>query len=192
MTADSPWLIVGLGNPGAEYAGTRHNIGFLVVDQLAARARTSLSPQKRSRALVATARIANEKVVLAQPQSFMNDSGGPTTFLLDFYSVPMEKLIVIHDELDLPWGAVRCKLGGGDNGHNGLRSIRKSTKTGEWFRVRVGIDRPAPPIDPAAYVLKPFASAQRASLDESVARAVDATECLVVEGLVSAQNKFNS
>ncbi|MEY5144991.1 MAG: hypothetical protein RL745_358 [Actinomycetota bacterium] len=192
MTADSPWLIVGLGNPGAEYASTRHNIGFLVVDQLAARAQTSLSPQKRSRALVATGRIANEKVVLAQPQSFMNDSGGPTTFLLDFYSVPIEKLIVIHDELDLPWGAVRCKLGGGDNGHNGLRSIRKSTKTGEWFRVRVGIDRPAPPIDPAAYVLKPFASAQRASLDETVARAVDATECLVTEGLAAAQNKFNS
>lgn len=192
MTADSPWLIVGLGNPGPEYANTRHNIGFLVVDALAARASASLSPQKRSRALVATGRINGVKVVFAQPQSYMNDSGGPTSFLLDFYSVPVDKLIVIHDELDLPWGSVRCKLGGGDNGHNGLRSIRKSTKTGDWLRVRVGIDRPPAPMDPAVYVLKPFASAQRATLDDAVARAVDATECLVTEGLTSAQNKFNS
>lgn len=192
MSAEAPWLIVGLGNPGADYANTRHNIGFLVVDELVARAGTSLSPQKRSRALVATGRIGHEKVVFAQPQSFMNDSGGPTTFLMDFYSVPVDKLVVIHDELDLPWGSVRCKLGGGDNGHNGLRSIRKSTKTGDWYRVRVGIDRPPAPVDPAVYVLKPYSGAQRASLADNLGRAVDAVECLVTEGMAAAQNKYNS
>lgn len=192
MPADAPWLIVGLGNPGPDYAATRHNVGFLVVDELAARAGAGLSPQKRSRALVATGRIGAEKVVFAQPQSFMNDSGGPTTFLLDFYGVPVEKLVVIHDELDLPWGSVRCKSGGGDNGHNGLKSIRKSTKTGDWYRVRVGIERPPSPMDPAAYVLKPFSNAQRGSIKDVIDKAVDAVECLVTEGMTAAQNKYNS
>ena len=142
---DAPWLIVGLGNPGTQYADTRHNIGFLVVDELAARAAASLSAQKRSRAFVGSGRLAGQRVVLAQPQSFMNDSGGLVSYLGGFYSVPVDRIIVIHDELDLPFGSARVKIGGGDNGHNGLRSIRKSLGTGEWARVRVGIDRPPPP-----------------------------------------------
>jgi len=192
MSTDSPWLIVGLGNPGPDYANTRHNIGFLVVDELAKRAGVSLTAQKRSRALVGTGRLDSHKVVFAQPQSFMNDSGGPTSFLLGFYSVPIEQLIVIHDELDLPWGSIRTKIGGGDNGHNGLRSIRKSTNTGEWYRMRVGIDRPPAPIDPASYVLKPYSGAQRATLSDSIDVAVDATECLITQGLAAAQSKYNS
>ena len=189
--SDSPWLIVGLGNPGPDYANTRHNIGFLVVEALAAQARTSLSPQKRSRALVATGRVDGCRVVLAQPQSFMNDSGGPTSFLADFYSIAPDHVIVIHDELDLPFGSARVKIGGGDNGHNGLRSIRKSLGTGDWFRIRVGIDRPAPPIDTATYVLKPWSSQQRATLDDVIAYAADATGSLMTAGLAETQNRFN-
>lgn len=188
---DAPWLIVGLGNPGAQYADTRHNIGFLVVDELASRAAASLSAQKRSRALVGTGRLAGQRVVLAQPQSFMNDSGGPVSYLGGFYSVPVDRIIVIHDELDLPFGAARVKVGGGDNGHNGLRSIRKSLGTGEWARVRVGIDRPAPPIDPASYVLKAWGADQRATLADAVAYAADATESLIGVGLVDTQNRYN-
>lgn len=191
MSADDVWLVVGLGNPGPEYANTRHNIGFLVVDELASRAGLSLGPQKRSRALVASGRLGGQRVVLAQPQSFMNDSGGPTSFLADFYSVPAERVIAVHDELDLPFGSSRVKIGGGDNGHNGLRSIRKSLGTGEWYRVRVGIDRPAPPIDPASYVLKPWSAQQRAELADAVGYAADAASSLMSAGLEATQNRYN-
>ena len=191
MSADDTWLVVGLGNPGAEYANTRHNIGFLVVEELAARAGISLGAQKRSRALAGSGRLDGQRVVLAQPQSFMNDSGGPTSFLADFYSVPAERVVAIHDELDLPFGSTRVKLGGGDNGHNGLRSIRKSLATGEWYRVRVGIDRPAAPIDPASYVLKPWSAQQRAELSDAVNYAADATVSLLTAGLEPTQNRYN-
>jgi len=188
---DAPWLIVGLGNPGSQYANTRHNIGFLVIEELASRAATALAEQKRSRALVGTGRLASQRIVLAQPQSFMNDSGGPVSYLGGFYSVPVDRIVVIHDELDLPFGATRVKVGGGDNGHNGLRSIRKSLGTGEWARVRVGIDRPAAPQDPASYVLKPWSSEQRAALAEAVSYAADATESLISVGLADTQNRYN-
>ena len=187
----APWLIIGLGNPGTQYADTRHNIGFLVVDELVARANTSLAVQKRSRALVATGRLAGQRVVLVQPQSFMNDSGGPVSYLAGFYSVPINRIVVIHDELDLPYGGTRVKIGGGDNGHNGLRSIRKSLGSGEWARVRVGIDRPQPPIDPASYVLRPWDSAQRAGLSDAVAYAADATESFISVGITETQNRYN-
>lgn len=188
---DAPWLVVGLGNPGTQYADTRHNIGFLVIDELASRSGSALSLQKRSRALVATGRLVSQRVVLAQPQSFMNDSGGPLSYLAGFYSVPVERIIVIHDELDLPFGATRVKVGGGDNGHNGLRSIRKSLGTGEWARVRVGIDRPAAPLDPASYVLKAWSAEQRAGLGDAVSYAADAAESLIGVGLSATQNLYN-
>lgn len=188
---DAPWLVVGLGNPGTQYADTRHNIGFLVIDELASRSGSALSLQKRSRALVATCRLVSQRVVLAQPQSFMNDSGGPLSYLAGFYSVPVERIIVIHDELDLPFGATRVKVGGGDNGHNGLRSIRKSLGTGEWARVRVGIDRPAAPLDPASYVLKAWSAEQRAGLGDAVSYAADAAESLIGVGLSATQNLYN-
>lgn len=187
----APWLLIGLGNPGTQYADTRHNIGFLVIDELAKRASVSLASQKRSRALVATGRLASHKVVLVQPQSFMNDSGGPVSYLAGFYSVPIDRIVVIHDELDLPYGSTRLKVGGGDNGHNGLRSIRKSLGSGEWARVRVGIDRPQPPIDPASYVLRPWDSSQRTGLMDAVGYAADATESLISVGLTETQNRYN-
>lgn len=132
------------------------------------------------------------RIVLAEPLSFMNESGGPVKALMGFYGVEPDRLLVIHDELDIPFTTIRVKLGGGDNGHNGLKSIRKALGTGDFFRVRVGIGRPPGRQDPADYVLKPFASAERAELGEVVVRAADATESLVLDGLDITQNRFNT
>lgn len=193
--SSAPWLIAGLGNPGPEYAATRHNIGFLVVDALAQRSGVKLARHKRAHALAAEAKIgtpgAMHRLVLAEPQSFMNESGGPVTALMSFYGIDPDRLIVIHDELDLPFAALRVKFGGGDNGHNGLRSIRRSIGTGDFLRVRAGIGRPPGRQDPAAFVLKPFASAERADLPEFVDRCADAVESLVSDGLERTQNRFN-
>ena len=189
------WLVVGLGNPGPTYAGNRHNVGFMAVDDLAARAGDRLSRHKRAVAAVAESRIGipcrSERAVLAEPLSFMNDSGGPVKGLLDFYDVEPERLVVLHDELDLPFGSLRVKFGGGDNGHNGLRSIRRSIGTGDFFRVRLGIGRPPGRQDPAEYVLRDFAGPEREESKVMVARAADAVEALVLEGLDAAQQRFN-
>ncbi len=131
-------------------------------------------------------------VVLAEPLSFMNESGGPVKALMSFYDVPAERLVVVHDELDIPFGAIRAKWGGGDNGHNGLRSIRKSLGTGDFFRVRLGVGRPPGRQDPADYVLRPFGSSERPELPEVVQRGADATESLVRDGLAATQNRFNA
>ena len=131
-------------------------------------------------------------LVLAEPLSFMNESGGPVKALLSFYGIEPDRMIVVHDELDIPFGAIRVKWGGGDNGHNGLKSIRKALGTGDFFRVRVGVDRPPGRQDPAAYVLKPFSGAERKELPEVVQRAADAVECLMADGLEPTQNRFNS
>jgi PTH1 family peptidyl-tRNA hydrolase len=191
-TETAPWLVVGLGNPGPDYAGTRHNVGFLVVEELAERARGRFAKHKRAHAHVAEERLQGHRAVLAKPSSFMNESGGPVKGLLDFYKVPMEQLVVIHDELDIPFSTLRLKLGGGDNGHNGLRSIRRSTGSGEFYRVRVGIGRPPGRQDPADYVLKPWASVERKELPLLVSDAADAVELLVHDGLERAQNRFNT
>ncbi|HSN12659.1 MAG TPA: aminoacyl-tRNA hydrolase, partial [Propionibacteriaceae bacterium] len=132
----APWLVVGLGNPGPEYAATRHNAGFLVVEELAARARGRFARHKRAHAQVAEERVQGQRAVLAKPSSYMNESGGPVKGLLDFYKVPLDRLVVVHDELDIPFGALRLKMGGGDNGHNGLKSIRRSAGSGDFLRVR--------------------------------------------------------
>ena len=194
--SSSPWLVVGLGNPGPEYATTRHNVGFLVTDLIADQVGVRLARHKRGHALAAEGKLgipgSMTHLVLVEPLSFMNESGGPVKALMGFYGVEPDRLVVVHDELDIPYGAIRVKLGGGDNGHNGLKSIRKALGTGEFYRVRVGIDRPPGRQDPADYVLKAFGSTERKELPEVVQRAADAVECLVTEGLERTQNRFNT
>jgi peptidyl-tRNA hydrolase, PTH1 family len=191
-----PWLVVGLGNPGPQYEATRHNVGFLVADVVADGIGARLARHKRAHALAGEGRIglpgAVTHVVLVEPLSFMNESGGPVKALMSFYGVAPDRMIVVHDELDIPFSAIRVKLGGGDNGHNGLKSIRRAIGTGDFYRVRMGIGRPPGRQDPAEYVLRPFASAERKELAEVVQRGADAVECLVTEGLEATQNRFNS
>ncbi|MER7546680.1 aminoacyl-tRNA hydrolase [Spirillospora sp. NPDC127506] len=190
MSADL-WLVVGLGNPGPSYARNRHNAGFMVLDVLAARAGGRFKSH-RARAEVLEGRLAGARVVLAKPRSFMNESGGPVKGLCDFYKVPVERLIVVHDELDIPFGAVRLKRGGGDNGHNGLRSVTKSLGSREYLRVRFGVGRPPGRMDAAAFVLKDFSAAERKDLDLELDRAADAVEALMADGLAVAQNVFHA
>ena len=189
------WLIVGLGNPGPDYAVTRHNVGYQAVAELAVRLGGRLAKHKRANALALEGRLgvpgSSVSAVLAQPLSYMNESGGPVKALMQFYDVTEENLIVLHDELDIAFGSIRAKFGGGDNGHNGLKSIRKVLGNGDYLRVRLGIGRPIGAADPAEFVLKPFAAAQRAEADVMVARGADAAESLVFEGLERTQNIFN-
>lgn len=194
MSDDRTWLVVGPGNPGPTYAEHRHNVGQQVVDLLAERIGSRFRAHSRGRADVVEGRIGGVpgvRAVLAKPRSYMNLSGGPVANLLSFYKIEPERLVVIHDELDLPFGTLRLKFGGGDNGHNGLKSIRRSIGTGDYFRVRVGIGRPPGRRDPADFVLSPFHAAERAELPLIVDRAADAVECLVVEGLERAQNAYH-
>lgn len=194
--SEGPWLVVGLGNPGPEYAGNRHNIGFMVADLLAERIGGRFKRAQKAQAQVVEGRIgapgpANQRVVLAKPQSYMNLSGGPVTALRDFYKVPTARIIAVHDELDIDYATLRLKLGGGDNGHNGLKSITKSLGP-DYVRVRAGIGRPPGRMDVAAFVLKDFSSGERKELDWFVDRAADAVEALVTEGLERAQSTYNS
>ena len=183
-------LVVGLGNPGPRYAGTRHNAGFLVVDLLAQRIGGRFKAHK-GRCDVVEGRIAGVPVVLAKPKSYMNESGGPIVAISRFYKVPVERITVVHDELDLPFGTLRLKRGGGDGGHNGLRSATSALGSREYARVRFGIGRPPGRQDPAEYVLRDFAAAERKDVPYLVDRAADAVEALLSEGLEAAQNKFN-
>jgi PTH1 family peptidyl-tRNA hydrolase len=194
--SDVPWLVVGLGNPGSRYAGTRHNVGVMALESLTTSLGGNLSGHRRCRAEACEARIGPlghgaTRVVTARSRGFMNESGGPVACLMDFYKVPVDQLVVLHDELDLPLGGLRLKQGGGDNGHNGLRSIRRSLGTGDFHRVRLGIGRPPGRQDPADFVLRPFAGSEQAEVDLLLADAVDAVEVLVREGLQPAQNRFN-
>jgi len=190
VDAEGRWLVVGLGNPGPEYLANRHNIGFLVLEVLAERSRSSFRGH-RVRAEVAETRLDGVPAVLARPRSWMNESGGPVAGLLSYYSVQPQRLVVVHDELDLPFATLRLKFGGGDNGHNGLRSIRRSLGSGDYHRVRFGVGRPPGRLDPAVYVLRDFSAAERKDLDVEVDRAADAVQMLVTEGLERAQNTFN-
>jgi PTH1 family peptidyl-tRNA hydrolase len=188
--ADDRFLVIGLGNPGPRYAGTRHNAGFLVVDLLAERAGGRFKAHK-SRADVLEARLAGVPCVLVKPRSFMNESGGPVVSVARFYKVPVERLVLVHDDLDLPYGALRLKSGGGDGGHNGLRSVTAALGTGDYLRVRFGIGRPPGRQDPADFVLRDFSGAERKDLGYHVDRAADAVEALLAQGLEAAQNAFN-
>ncbi|MFG2194296.1 aminoacyl-tRNA hydrolase [Streptomyces sp. NPDC048639] len=192
---DSPWLIVGLGNPGPEYAANRHNVGFMVADLIADRAGGRFKTHK-SRAQVVEGRLgapgpSSRRVVIAKPMSYMNLSGGPVNALRDFYKVPLGNIVAIHDELDIDYGALRLKMGGGDNGHNGLKSMTKAMGP-DYHRVRFGIGRPPGRMDVAAFVLKDFSSVERKELDYFVDRAADAVETLIVDGLERAQGTYNS
>jgi PTH1 family peptidyl-tRNA hydrolase len=168
----------------------------MVVERLSDDVRSPLSRHKRAHALAAEAKIgmpgAIISAVLVRPLSFMNESGGPVKSLLSFYGIEPERMVVIHDELDIPFDALRVKFGGGDNGHNGLRSIRRALGTGNFFRVRVGIGRPPGRQDPADFVLKPFAAAERPAVPDLVQRGADAVTSLVVDGLERTQNRFNA
>ena len=194
---DQPWLVVGLGNPGNRYAQNRHNVGYQVVDQLATEIGGKFSTH-RSRALVLEGRLPptagrpGPRVVLAKPSVFMNESGGPVAGLVNFYRVPIEQLIVVHDELDLPFGVLRLKQGGGEGGHNGLRSISRSTDSKNYLRVRLGIGRPPGRMDPADYVLKDVPSADREELLLMLGDAADAVSSIVVSGFAPTQGKINA
>ncbi|MGL4176646.1 MAG: aminoacyl-tRNA hydrolase [Dermatophilaceae bacterium] len=196
MSDTAPWLVVGLGNPGQRYAGNRHNVGAMVIAELARRAGSSLRTHK-ARAVAAQVRLAGGPVpgppaVIAVPASYMNESGGPVAALLRFFSVPVERLAVVHDELDLDAGVVRLKRGGGEGGHNGLRSISASLGTRDYHRVRVGIGRPPGRQDPADFVLRDFSPAERKELPFVVDDAADAVESLVTLGLLDAQQRVHA
>jgi peptidyl-tRNA hydrolase, PTH1 family len=188
--AEDRWLIVGLGNPGPEYARNRHNVGFLVADELADRAGARFK-RDRSRAQLATGRLAGTPVILAKPMSYMNASGRPVAALRSFYKLPSDRIVLIHDELDIPFADVRLKFGGGDNGHNGLRSVTSALGSRDYYRIRIGIGRPPGRMDPADYVLHDFSVAERTLLPLVVERSADAAESLLQDGLAAAQNEFN-
>lgn len=190
--AVAPWLIVGLGNPGEQYARTRHNVGAMVIDELLARGSERLSGNGRLRADVCQTRIGGEAAVLAVPRSFMNESGGPVKALCQYYGVEPERLLVVHDELDIDFASLRVKRGGGDGGHNGLRSIRSALGTGEYVRLRVGIGRPPGRQDPAGFVLRPFSSVERDELAHVLDAAADAVESVLVRGVETTQNDIHT
>lgn len=198
MTSDAgaPWLIVGLGNPGPEYARNRHNVGFMVADLLAERVGGRFKRAGKAQAQVVEGRIGapgpgGRRVIVAKPMSFMNLSGGPVGALRDFYKVPLAHVVAVHDELDIDYGTLRLKSGGGDNGHNGLKSMTKVMGP-DYHRVRFGIGRPPGRMPVADFVLRDFSSAERKELDYFVDRAADAVESLVIDGLERAQGTYNS
>lgn len=188
------WVVVGLGNPGREYQRTRHNVGYLVVEELAGRLGLQFARHRRAHADAAEGHAfvgtpQHCRVVLVKARTYMNESGGPVKAVLDFTKT--DNLVVIHDELDIPLGALRVKHGGGDNGHNGLRSLRKSLGHGDFYRVRCGIGRPMGRQDPADYLLSDFRAAERSEVALMVAEAADATEFLLANGLDATQSRFN-
>jgi len=197
MSTADVWLVVGLGNPGEKYAGHRHNVGYLVADELARRLGSPFRSHKSGRADVVEGRLGapgapGPRLVLGRPREYMNGVGGPIKALASFYKVPPDRVIAIHDELDIAFGTLRVKLGGGDNGHNGLRSMRSSLGTGDFYRVRAGIGRPPGRQDVSDFVLSNYSAAERKELPLQVELAADAVETLIAEGLERTQQKFNS
>ncbi len=196
-TRGEVWLVVGLGNPGPAYAGHRHNVGYLVTAELADRLDATFRAHKSGRADVVEGRIGppgsdGPRIVLARARTYMNESGGAVKQLAAFYKVPPARIVAVHDELDLPFDTLRVKLGGGDNGHNGLRSLRSALGTGDFYRVRVGIGRPSGRQDVADFVLSNYSASERKVLPLQVATAADAVESLVTDGLERTQSRFNS
>ncbi|MEI2778739.1 MAG: aminoacyl-tRNA hydrolase [Tetrasphaera sp.] len=187
------WVIVGLGNPGARYAGNRHNVGAHVVDALAARHRVALARHKGG-AVAAKVAIGPDRIpaLIAIPTGFMNESGRAVRELARFYKIPPARVIVVHDELDIGFGLIRLKLGGGEGGHNGLRSVSALLGTRDYLRVRVGIGRPPGRMDPADFVLRDFTAAEQPEIAVSVAEAADAAEDLVRHGLLATQQRFHA
>lgn len=191
--SDNTWLVVGLGNPGAQYAATRHNIGQFVADELASRIGATFKSHKTpSRVAEGFLGPGGPKLVIAKPNSYMNTSGGPVSALLKYYSLPVDRLVIVHDELDIPFDTVRLKQGGGHGGHNGVRDVSKAVDGSGFTRVRVGIGRPPGRQDSADFVLKEFSGAERQSVPNLVSDAADAVEAIVSDGLVAAQQRFHS
>jgi PTH1 family peptidyl-tRNA hydrolase len=196
-TDDVPWLVVGLGNPGAKHAGNRHNLGFMVVDRVAGEVGGSFSAH-RSRADVLTGRLGmaagrpGPRVVLAKPHTYMNESGGPVSGLVRFFRVPLNRLLVVHDELDVPFGTVRLKQSGGEGGHNGLKSISRSLGSRDYCRLRLGIGRPPGRMDPADFVLRDVPAADRAEQSIMVEEAADAVTAVLRTGFERAQGVVNT
>lgn len=184
------YLIVGLGNPGREYKENRHNVGFMLVDRLAARLGVSFS-RVESRALVTRAETQGRRIILAKPQTYMNLSGGPVAALLRFYKIPRENLLVVYDDVDLPLGALRLRPGGGSAGQKGMKSIIDQLGSEEFSRLRIGIGRPPGRMDAAAYVLQDFSKSDLDLLQLTLDRAADAALAFVTEGLEPAMNQFN-
>ena len=196
MSDSSLWLVVGLGNPGPTYAGHRHNVGYVVNDELASRMGGAFRSHKTGRADVVEGRLGGvgpdgRRVVLARPRCYMNETGGPVAALASFYKVPPGQVVAVHDELDLPFDTMRVKLGGGDNGHNGLKSMRSSLGTGDFYRVRAGIGRPPGRQSPADFVLSGYSAAERKELPFQVDTAADLVESLIRVGLDQTQQLFN-
>ena len=187
-----PILVVGLGNPGPQYATTRHNVGFMVADVLADRMGETFKVHKKSGAEVATGRLAGRSVVLAKPRVYMNESGRQVGPLAKFYSIPVTDVVIIHDELDIDFGRIRLKAGGGVAGHNGLRSVSSALGSNDFQRVRVGIGRPPGQKSGASFVLEPFNSRERPELGTIVEQSADATELLLELGLEPAQNTVHA
>jgi peptidyl-tRNA hydrolase, PTH1 family len=189
------WLVVGLGNPGDQYAATRHNIGQMVIDELAKRHSVKLSSHK-SRTEIAAYKLGvgadAHSIILGKSKSYMNETGGPIKALANFYSVEPNNVIALHDELDIPFAAIRTKIAGGDNGHNGLKSMTSAFGTAEYYRIRLGIGRPMGEQDPADFVLKAFSKVEQKELGEFILRSADAVESLVNSGLELTQQNFNS
>ena len=186
------WLIVGLGNPGAQYQGNRHNVGQMVLDELAGRVGAGFKSHK-ARAQVVEGRlgVGGPRVVLAKPMTYMNVSGGPVSALANFYGVSPDHVVAVHDEIDIPFNTVKLKIGGGEGGHNGLRDISKALATKDYLRVRVGVGRPPGRMDTADYVLRDFGTAELKELPFLLDEAADAVELLLQEGLTAAQQKFH-
>lgn len=192
--SDETWLIVGLGNPGPAYKNTRHNIGYMVNDELASRLGGSWKSHKAGRSDIVEGRLAigGPRVVLCRPRSFMNELGGPVKATAQFFKIAPDHVVAIHDELDIDFDTLRLKLGGGDNGHNGLKSMRSSLATGDFYRVRVGIGRPPGRQEVADFVLSDYSTAERKILPFQVDTAADAIESLITDGLSQSQSRFNS
>jgi peptidyl-tRNA hydrolase, PTH1 family len=189
------WLVVGLGNPGDQYAATRHNIGQMVIDELAKRHSVKFSSHK-SRTDIAAYKISygadSHSIILGKSKGYMNETGGPVKALANFYSVEPQNIIALHDELDIPFSAIRTKIAGGDNGHNGLKSMTSAFGTAEYFRIRLGIGRPMGEQDPADFVLKAFSKVEQKELGDFIMRSADAVESLITNGLELTQQNFNS
>ncbi|MEI6649600.1 MAG: aminoacyl-tRNA hydrolase [Actinomycetes bacterium] len=185
------WIVIGLGNPGDQYANTRHNIGQMVINHLATSNSGAKFSLHKSKVEIADIKIGEHPIVLAKSRGFMNESGVPTRALADFYKTDPAHIVAIHDELDIEYNTIRLKLGGGDNGHNGLKSLTSHLGTPNYYRLRMGIGRPVGRQDPADFVLKPFASVERALLEDFVTRGAEAIESLIEIGLEQTQQKFN-
>jgi len=197
MATGDVWLVVGLGNPDPTYAGHRHNVGYLVTSELADRMGAPFRAHKSGRAEVVEGRLVppgadGPRIVLVRARTYMNETGGAVKQLASFYKVPIERIVAVHDELDLPFDTMRIKLGGGDNGHNGVRSMRAALGTGDFFRVRIGIGRPTGRQDVSDFVLSNYSALERKSLPLQVVTAADAVESLVTDGLAATQARFNS